>query len=307
MDVDPAAALSLRGGFATSQALRRDGVSRRVLQRSVEASRVVRLRRGVYGLGLPDGSDALRAAAVALGAVVSHDSAAVLWGLELAHQAGQHVTVPRSRGRARHDGVVVHRLDVDQVQDHEGIPVTTPLRTVLDCAASLATNLAVVVADSALRAGLVVPEELRAAAALTTGRNAAKVRRVVALTDPQSGSVLESLLRVLLVLAGLRPDESQFVIRDGRAFVARVDLVYHRARLVVEADGFEFHRERADYRSDRRKMNAFCRTDWSVLRFTWEDVRLHPQYVVDAVAYELAKTPRLRRRVTVPKSTQRAA
>src|SRR4051812_47723018 len=241
VDVDPATALSRRGGFATWQGLRRDGVSRWVLKQSVASSRVVRLRRGVYGLGLPDGVDALRAASVELGAVVSHDSAEVLWGLELSHAAGQHVTVPRSRGRARHEGIVVHRLDVDQVQVRDGIPVTSPLRTVLDCAASLATNHAVVIADSALRAGLVEQGELRAAAARTTGRNAAKVRRVIALTDPRCGSVLESLLRVLLVLAGLPPDRSQFVIRDERRrFIARVDFVYLKRRLIVEADGFEF-------------------------------------------------------------------
>jgi hypothetical protein len=295
MDVDPAAALSLRGGFATWQGLRRDGVSRWALERSVESSRVVRLRRGVYGLGLPDGVDALKAATVELGAVVSHDSAAVLWGLELSHQAGQHVTVPRSRGRARHEGVVVHRLDVDEVQVRAGIPVTTPLRTVLDCAASLATNYAVVVADSALRVGLVKPDELRAAAARTTGRNAGKVRRVVAMTDPRCGSVLESLLRVLLVLAGLSPDQSQFVIRDERRrFVAQVDFAYLKVRLIVEADGFEFHRERRDYRADRRKANAYTRAGWWLLRFSWEDVVLHPHYVIDAVRYQLSSTARSR-------------
>jgi very-short-patch-repair endonuclease len=305
--VDPAAALSQRGGFATWQGLRRDGVSRWALERSVESSRVVRLRRGVYGLGLPDGADALRAAAVELGAIVSHDSAAVLWGLELSHQAGQHVTVPRSRGRARHVGVVVHRLDVDkeEAQVRDGIAVTSPLRTVVDCAASLATNQAVVIADSALRAGLVEPGELRAAAARTTGRNAAKVRRVVALTDPQCGSVLESLLRVLLVLAGLPPDETQFVIRDERGrFVARVDLAYLKVRLIVEADGFEFHRERRDYRADRRKANAYTRAGWWLLRFSWEDVVLQPDYVIDAVRYQLSSTSQRR---TMHNGTQTAA
>jgi hypothetical protein len=294
--VDPATVLRRRGGFATWQGLRRDGVSRWDLKQSVESSRVVRLRRGVYGLGLPDGVDALRAAAVELGAVVSHDSAAVLCGLELSHEAGQHVTVPRSRGRARLEGVVVHRLEVDQVQVRDGIPVTSPLRTVLDCAASLATNYAVVVADSALRAGLVEPEELRAAAARTTGRNAGKVRRVVALADPQCGSVLESLLRVLLVLAGFPPDQTQFVIRDERRrFVARVDLAYLKVRLIVEADGFEFHRERRDYRADRRKANAYTRAGWWLFRFSWEDVVLQPEYVIDAVRYHLSSTERRRR------------
>ena len=122
-------------------------------------------------------------------------------------------------------------------------------------------------------------------------------------------SVLESLLRVLLACAGLAPDEAQWVIRDaGGRFVARVDFVYLAARLIVEADGFDFHSSRDAYRKDRRKANAYCREDWSLLRFSWEDIRLDPDYVVDAVRAELAKPPRsLRRARQRPANTQRAA
>ena len=296
--MDPAVALTRQGGFGTWRALRTEGVTRWALEQAVTSARVVRLRRGVYGLGLPEGADALRAAAITLGAAVSHDSAAVLWGLELAHAPGQHVTVPRNHGRASHAGVVVHRADLPDPLDlvvRDGVRLTSPLRTVLDCAATLPVQLAVVVADSAVRGGLVQLDDLRAAARAATGRNAGRIRRAVALSDPRCGSVLESLLRVLLVLAGLPPDQSQFVIRDQRRrFVARVDFAYLKVRLIVEADGFEFHRERRDYRADRRKANAFTRAGWWLLRFSWEDVVHDPDYVVDAVRHQVTRS-RVRR------------
>jgi very-short-patch-repair endonuclease len=60
-------------------------------------------------------------------------------------------------------------------------------------------------------------------------------------------------------------------------------------RLLIEAEGFEFHSRRTDYRKDRRRWNAFTRMGWRVLRFSWEDVVEHPSYVIDAVSFELAK------------------
>lgn len=304
----PVAALEEAGGFATRAALVRAGVRRRALAAALGQGSVVRLRRGVYGLGLPQGTDHVRAAAVVLRGVVSHDSAAVLWGLELAHRPAPDVTVRRDRSRAHYAGVRVHRAEVTDSVVLDGMRVTPVLRTVLDCAATLALPEAVVVADSALRAGLLTRDELVSAARGLRGRHARRVRRVAALADERSGSVLESLLRVLLVEAGLPPDASQLVVRDERGrVVARVDFAYLRARLVVEADGFEFHRERADYRSDRRRGNACARADWTVLRFSWEDVRLRPEYVVEAVRYELAKPVRRDRVQGGPRRTQRAA
>jgi hypothetical protein len=307
--VDASAALEELGGYATRAALLAKGVSRRQLAAALRRRRVLRIRRGVYGVGMPDGVDHLRVAAVSLKAVVSHDSAAVLWGLEMAHAPGQHVTVPRNRSRARYPGVEVRRADVGASEVRDGLRVTSVLRTVLDCAALLDLAEAVVIADSALRSGLMTLRELRFAAARVRGPHALAARRVAQLADDRSGSVLESLLRVLLVEAGLAPDASQYVVRDESGqFIARVDFVYLAARLIVEADGFEFHRERADYRRDRRKANAYCRCDWSLLRFTWEDVRFDPEYVIGSVRAELAKEPRIVRATgAVPASTQSAA
>jgi hypothetical protein len=291
--VDAAVALRELGGCATRRALRRRGVSGRQLSKAVAQRRVIRLRRGVYGLGLPEGVPVLRAAVVSLDAVVSHDSAAVLWGLEIVHEPRYRVTVPRDHSRARHEGVSVTRVDLDPDETRviDGLRVTSALRTVLDCARVLPLEDAVVVADSAMRRGLLTLDELHSAVAGLRGPGAGRIRRVVRLADPRCGSVLESLLRVLLILNGLPPECTQHPVRDERGgLVAWVDFAWTRARLIVEADGFEFHSNRADYRKDRRRANAFCRLGWRLLRFTWEDVRFDPDYVVAAVRHELQKT-----------------
>lgn len=306
--MDPVAVLEKLGGYATRRALMAAHGARRSLAAAVRDGTVLRVRHGVYTIGLPDGIDHLKAAAVALSGVVSHDSAAALWGLEMAHQPGQYLTVARNRSRATYPGITVRRADIGETEVRRGLRVTTVLRTVLDCAALLVVTDAVVLADSALRHGHLTLDELRTAAAAVRGTHARHVRRVAELADDRSGSVLESLLRVLLVEAALAPDECQWTVRDehGR-FVARVDFAYLVARLIVEADGFEFHRERSDYRKDRRRANAYCRGDWSMLRFSWEDVRHDPDYVLDAVRHELAKELRQVRATAVPVSTQKAA
>ena len=68
-----------------------------------------------------------------------------------------------------------------------------------------------------------------------------------------------------------------------------MDFCWVAERLVVEADGFAFHSDRAAYRKDRERMNALERLGWRVLRFTWEDVVRRPEYVVAAVGAVLAR------------------
>lgn len=209
------------------------------------------------------------------------------------------VTVGRDRSRARRDGIAVRRRDLadGDVVERDGLRLTGPLRTVLDCCRDLplAQAVAVAVADSALRAGDVTPAQLRAAvAALPGGRLRDRVARAVALVDPRSGSVLESLCRVLLAQAGLAPEVTQLVVRSGTgAWIGRVDFAWPTARLVVEVDGFAFHADRAAYRRDRRRGNALQRAGWRVLRFSWEDVVGQPDSVVADVR-EVLGAPRCR-------------
>jgi very-short-patch-repair endonuclease len=264
-------------------------MSRRELARRTSRGELRQLTPHLYtDVAEPQPDEPLRAAAVALDGAVSHTSAALLWGLELAATPGQPtVTVGRDRSRARLLDVRVHRADLEEqdVRWRDGVRVTTVLRTVLDLCRSLPLAEAVAAVDSALRRRLLTVAQLRAALlALPAGRGRGLVARAIALVDPRSGSVLESLVRVLLHVHGVRAPRTQVVVRSRTgARIGRVDFAWPDVRLVVEADGFAFHADRRGFRDDRRRGNAMVLAGWRVLRFTWEDVAQHPEHVVACV------------------------
>ena len=281
-----------QGGLARHRQLRRAGMSPGAIQRALGSGQLRQVARGLYATGDPLPGDALRGAVTKFGAVVSHQSAALLWGMELvAADTTPHVAVARNRSRLRHEGVVVHRADlaVDEVRDHRGVGVTSPLRTVFDLARSLPLHEAVAVADSALRRTLLTVAELKAGlVGLAPGQGRRRVARVVAMVDPASGSVLESVCRVLFRVRGLPDPVTQLWVSTTFGWRGRVDFAWPELRVVVETDGFAFHSDRTSFRNDRRRDNALQRAGWRVLRFSFEDVLHSPDYVVAAVTAVLA-------------------
>lgn len=243
-------------------------------------------------LAVDDRRARLRTAAASLGAVVSHGDAALLWGFELVEQpVALQLTVGRNRSRASLAGCLLRRADL-AASDRavvDGIPVTAPVRTVLDLCRVLSLGHAVAAADSALRRRVVTHEQLvDAVASLPPAPGRLRCREVVSRVDAASGSVLESLGRVLFDEAGLRPFETQHPIVTAAGDMVRADVAWPQARLVVELDGFAFHADRATYRSDRRRTNALVLSGWRVLRFSWEDVVGRPEVVVAQVRAALA-------------------
>jgi very-short-patch-repair endonuclease len=170
--------------------------------------------------------------------------------------------------------------------------VLTPALTVADCAFTRPLHEAVVVADSALRTCRVSLQELErvteAAAQHPQGR---RLRHVLDLVDPASGSVLESLCRLLLVQHGLRP-ESQVTLADrlGRT-IGRVDFLFRNERLVVECDGRRWHDPSDARERDRVRDNELERAGWRLVRVTWHDVVHRPDYVMQLVQDCLAPWP----------------
>jgi len=280
--------LARQGRVARRRDLLKAGLSRRQLRRRVQRGELRPLSPDLFtDSAQPSPDEDLRAAAVALDAVVSHQDAALLWGLELVRTPTERtLTVGRNRSRAHRAGVRVHRADIaeDARVLRDGLRITTVVVTVVDLARRLPVAEAVAVGDSALRQGLARLEQLRTALlALPAGRGRDRVARVIALLDPRCGSVLESILRVLLAEHGLRP-QTQVEVRSraGRR-IGRVDFAWPDRRLVVECDGFAYHADRARYRQDRRRGNALVLAGWQVLRFSWEDVVGLPDYVVATV------------------------
>lgn len=276
--MDPESALSSCGGAASWRRLRSLQVSWYSLWRAETERRVVRLRRGAYAL--PD-ADAQQAALVALGGVLSCAAAATHLGLPVLVPHRLHLTVPRTWGHARQPGVRVHRRDLRE-QEHDGLS-TSLLRTVLDCARCLPLREAVVVCDAALRAGLPAAA-LAAAARQASGPGAGAVRRVAGLADAGAESPIESCLRLLAT------EVARVELQVHIAGVGRVDLLLD-GWLVVEADGFEHHASRASYRHDRRRAHALAEQGFGLVRFSYEDVVHHPEYVTRVLRSVLASRP----------------
>ena len=268
--------LTALGGAAYWRQLRKAGVTWYTLWRALQAGEVTRLRRGAYAVA---GLDSPVVSAIALGGVLACTSAAVALGLPVLVPGPVHVIVPRGWSHAARPGTRVHRRDLP-ASDRCGI-TTSLLRTVLDCARELPLREAVVICDAALRAGL-AHSDLRTAALSARGPGSEAVRRVVDLADGRSESAIESCLRLLVQpLAVVR---SQVWI----ASVGRVDLLVD-GWLVLEADGFEFHRDRASYRNDRRRQNALVAAGYTVLRFSYEDIVHDEERVLETICAVLAR------------------
>lgn len=200
------AALRRLGGVAETADLL-TLTTRRRLRTALDAGLVIHLSRGNYGLADVGWQ---RRTAAELTAALSHLSAAQHHGWAVKHPPEQAwVTVPRNRKVLRHvqarDVVVFADLDEYEVADG----VTTPLRTVLDCARRLSFDEALTVADSALRSGKVSSDELVEGAARLRGRGAVQARRVAAYADGRAANPFESVLRAIVIESGTLDAEPQ--------------------------------------------------------------------------------------------------
>lgn len=283
-------------GLVTAAQLHRAGVSRSQLSRAVGAGAVLRVRPGVYAstevpplpqyLVTTDGVSPayvarVRAALLELGgtAMASGRTAAALYGWGLLVEPRRTIDVGVLHGRSRAGGravrAVQRRSAVSSLRvvlaGTDALRMTTPVQTAFDCALELPLLEAVVVCDSALRARDVTVEELMTAAAAGLGgvRQAGRVRRVLELCDPESGSVLETVQRVRMLLAGLVGFSSQALVCDAPGRHLRVDFCFRAAGLVVEVDGARWHKDPA---RDQARDNALAALGWRVLRYTWTEV-----------------------------------
>jgi very-short-patch-repair endonuclease len=280
----PTDALTRLGGVAAFGELRRL-TSRRRLRTAVAKGQVVRVSPGVYAL---TDFDATRVAAARVGGVVSHLSAAQYWGWKVKLPPERPaVTVPRRRSSLKADGIEVHWADLSPQQVHCG--VTTKVQTVIDCARVYPFDVALAVADSALRDG-VRREDLLAAAKASPRTGRAKALRVVKAADRLAANPFESVLRAIaLEVPGLCVVPQQRV-----GHIGCVDLFDHRLGLVIEAESYQWHSSRTALARDVRRYTWCVRLGYTVVRFTWEEVMFQPDYVRAVLLDLVALGPRTR-------------
>lgn len=239
-----------------------------------------------------------RLAAVLLGAprtaVVSHATAAQLWGLEVPlvpDDPRVHLTVPPgTRIRHRADRRVhVAALPARFVQRRAGIRVTSPGRTWLDLAASVPPPALLAVADQMLARRYPAPALQRMVAGAAGMRGVVAARRVAPLADGRAGSPMESVLRWLIHEAGLpAPVLQHRVTGEGGGLIGEVDLAWPGAKVLVEFDG-NVHRDRRVFVDDLRRQNGLILAGWTILRFSSADVLGRPRWVIAVVTAALTR------------------
>jgi hypothetical protein len=216
------------------------------------------------------------AAALSAGprAVVSHGTAGVLW--EVCRWSGPiDLTVPSSRGSRRRIRWHVSRAPADEATVREGIPVTTPARTLLDLASvftlprlASAINLA---EHRRLGEGPSLPTLLHRYPRRPGTPNLRKVLTERALGGGIGESELELQFLDFLDARGLPlPDANAWVEVDGRMY--RPDCLWRQRRLVVELDSWEHHGSRSAFEEDRVRARKLSGAGFRVLQITFRDV-----------------------------------
>ena len=213
------------------------------------------------------------------GAVLSHRSAAVVWGMSGFRAGPLEITVPTGR-TTRNSLATVHRSDRLAVRDsttRQRIPVTRPARTVIDLAGRVGPELLEEAVDDVLCRRLVPLDKLRRRAdELGRRRGSLALRTVLEAWTPGAlpDGVAEMRIVRRLLAAGLPEPERQHEIRQDGELVARVDLAYPPERVAIELDSFRWHAGRGPFRSDRVRGNRIEAAGWRVLRATPEDAGL---------------------------------
>lgn len=277
--MEPDEALATLGGVASRTRLVAL-TSRRRVDRAERAGRIVRAGRGRYRL--PELERDLRRA-VELGGRVAVLSAAVAHRWEVpAPPARPWVMFDhRSRGATATDVETVW----GDLRDESGL-VTSQRRTVVDCARRLPFDLALCVADSALRHGVDADTFLKDACAVR-GKGAAQAREIARLASPLAMNAFESLLRALAIRAGLDVVPQLAIPVDGfagdRPATVHPDLVDVGRRLVIEAESWAFHAGKEAFQRDCWRYTVLVGEGWTVLRFTWWQVTYRPEWVVDCL------------------------
>jgi very-short-patch-repair endonuclease/predicted transcriptional regulator of viral defense system len=262
------------------------GFSRRWIERRIAIGRLHRLWRGVYAVGRPHVTHEGRCMAAVLacgpGAVLSHMSAAALWGI-VPRIPALEVSV-LTGARRRPEGITVHRrhgLASDEVTTCHSIPVTSPIRTLIDIAARVDREPLEAAINQADKLDLCDPERLRSALAEAAGQPGVRVlrtvldRRTFTLTDSE---LERRFLRIVRDLGLPLPETGVYV--NG----FKVDFHWADLGLVVETDGLRFHRTPAQQARDRVRDQTHTAAGLTPLRFTRAQVRFEPAYVGETLA-----------------------
>jgi very-short-patch-repair endonuclease len=183
--------------------------------------------------------------------------------------------------------VTVHRggrLDRADRTQLDAVPITTPVRTLIDIASRLEDDRLLAVTEDLIRRGLVRPDRLRARLdALRSSGRVGGGRLADLLERRGDGRPLESALEALvwriIVESGIRLPERQFwITAAGRRY--RLDFAWPDLKLGIECDGQRYHDGRSRWNPDRARLADLAAIDWRVMPITWDACKRERERVV---------------------------
>jgi predicted transcriptional regulator of viral defense system len=247
------------------------GFTEEAIRQRIAKARLHRVYPGVYAVGRPDLTQHGRwmAAILAKGpaAVLSHRSAAALYGIAKQKGNAIHVAVPTHSRRRSSRGITVHRRSELKATTRQGVPVTTIEDTLIDLATQLSSDALEQAINAADKDNLIDPEALRDGVQHTKRPGAAAVRRVTK-GFVRTDSPLERAFLRIAKRAGLPSPQTQAHVNGHR-----VDFFWPELKLVVETDGLRYHRTPAQQAADRQRDHDHFLAGLIALRFTHGQVK----------------------------------
>jgi hypothetical protein len=282
----------------TLEQLRGAGLSESAVRKRCDAGRLHRVHQRVYAVGhaLLTRKGEFMAAVLACGpgAVLSHRSAAELWGLREDRRGSIDVTASRRRGRAP-AGIAAHRDGTVRLVDRtvvHGIPCTTVARTLLDFAgvvpvwelrrAVTEAEVLRVLDKSAVR-GLIKRSRGR--------RGVARLRLLLEEIDPATKWTRSEMERCFLRMcrqADLPRPEVNVSLDVGNGHL-KPDFLWRQAGFILEADSRRYHDTDSAFLNDRRREQRLQLSGWRVSRCTWAQIEHEPRVLAETIRGLLAQ------------------
>jgi very-short-patch-repair endonuclease len=259
-------------------------VGKHAVHRRIVAGRLHRIHKGVYAVGRPTltrhGHWMAAVLAFGDGAVLSHRTAAALWGLR---QSAWKIDVTVPTWRRPRAGFWLHcsALDPSEITREDGIPVTTVARTIYDLARVVQRNQVVRAVEESERRGRFDLGAVEAVLERAGHRPGVPMLRSV-LADyqdpPDTRSELERRFAALLRRSRLPAPHANVLVAG---FV--VDCFWPASKLVVELDSRGFHSSPRAFESDRLRDAKLQRAGYRVIRVTHARLRDDPGGILEDV------------------------
>lgn len=281
IDVAIAELAATQFGLVTRRQLGALGLGRGAIERRIRARRLALIHRGVYAFGHAElrREGRLLAALLACGAgaVLSHRSASDWWAIWRSARWNVELTVQARGTRSRRPGIDLHcvrRLDPRDLTIHDGMPVTTVARTLVDLGSTMPPRVVERALEQAYVRRLIAPGAVEEAIGRARGRRTGTLRALLRAEAPESTPTRNDLEEAFLAMVrrvGL-PDPEVNSDLEGYS----PDFLWRDKRLIIETDGYGAHGTKRAFERDRRRDIDLDLAGWNVRRFTHDQVMYEP-------------------------------